>query len=206
MNYDFRFSRILGIEALKLKLGIKEGTTGEAGPAGPTGAIQGPTGATGSQGPQGIQGLTGGTGPQGPIGLTGNTGPTGADGAQGIQGIQGIQGPQGDVGPSGPTGPAGIGSANSGAATIDFGPFPGSSDTTVSVTGQASILSGSKVQAWIRPVATADHSADEHLVEPIQIIAGNIVVGVGFTIYGLNTNQRGDTRLSGQFNVMWNWN
>lgn len=76
-----------------------------------------------------------------------------------------------------------------GTATIDFGAFPGVSDASVAVTGQTGIVAGSIVQAWIRPVATADHSADEHLIETIKVVAGNIVAGTGFTIYASNTSQ-----------------
>jgi hypothetical protein len=76
-----------------------------------------------------------------------------------------------------------------GTATLDFGAFPGKSDASVAVTGQTGIVSGSLVEAWIRPVATADHSADEHMLETLKVFAGNIVAGTGFTIYGFNTNQ-----------------
>lgn len=76
-----------------------------------------------------------------------------------------------------------------GTATLDFGAFPGKSDASVAVTGQAGILSGSLVEAWILPAATADHSADEHLVETLKVVAGNISAGTGFTIYGINTSQ-----------------
>ena len=75
-----------------------------------------------------------------------------------------------------------------GTATLNFGAFPGASDASVAVTGQTGILSGSYVEAWIRPAATADHSADEHVLETIRVMAGNISAGVGFTIYGINTN------------------
>lgn len=76
----------------------------------------------------------------------------------------------------------------SGTTTLDFGAFPGASDASVAVTGQAAIVAGSIVGAWIRPVATADHTADEHMVETIEVVAGNISAGVGFTIYGFNTD------------------
>jgi len=69
-----------------------------------------------------------------------------------------------------------------GTTTVNFGAFPGSYDTSVAV-AQPAILGTSLVEAWLYPVATADHSADEHLVEPIKVIAGNVVAGVGFTIY-----------------------
>jgi hypothetical protein len=59
----------------------------------------------------------------------------------------------------------------------------------VAVTGQAGILAGSLVEAWLFPAATADHTADEHWVETIEVMAGNVVAGTGFTIYGINECQ-----------------
>lgn len=76
-----------------------------------------------------------------------------------------------------------------GTATLDFGAFPGASDASVAVTGQGSILAGSLAEAYLFPAATTDHTADEHLVETIRIVAGPVTAGVGFTIYGFNTNQ-----------------
>lgn len=76
-----------------------------------------------------------------------------------------------------------------GTATLDFGTFPGKSDASVAVTGQAGIVAGSLVEAWIRPVATADHTADEHMVETLKVFAANIIAGTGFTIYGFNTSE-----------------
>ena len=94
----------------------------------------------------------------------------------------------------------------SGTATLDFGAFPGKTDASVAVTGQAAIVSGSLVGAWLRPVATADHTADEHMVESLAVIAANIVAGTGFTIYGVSTNQYGQsTRLYGTWSVSWAW-
>jgi hypothetical protein len=77
----------------------------------------------------------------------------------------------------------------SGTADLDFGAFPGKSDASVAVTGQTGIGTGSLVEAWLRPVDTADHTADEHLIETLRVLAGNIIAGTGFTIYGFNTNQ-----------------
>ena len=76
-----------------------------------------------------------------------------------------------------------------GTAVIDFGAFPGKSDASVDVIGQSSIVAGSLVEAWIRPVATADHSADEHMLETLKVFAGNIVAGTGFTVYAFNASQ-----------------
>jgi hypothetical protein len=61
-------------------------------------------------------------------------------------------------------------------------------------------------------------------VETLNVLAGNIVPGTGFTIYGKNTGQVNEqplghltsgqnraggagfgTRLYGQFNVSWQW-
>lgn len=73
-----------------------------------------------------------------------------------------------------------------GTGLLDFGSFPGESDTALVITGQALIKAAtSVVWAWVFPKDTADHSADEHIADPPRIIAGNVVDGVGFTIYGV---------------------
>jgi len=108
-----------------------------------------------------------------------------------------------------------------GTAEVDFGAFPGKSDASVAVTGQGGIASGSLVEAWIRAVASADHSADEHLVENLKIVAGNIVAGTGFTIYAFNTTPHfpgsdaidnvsppeptNSSRVYGTWKVNWAW-
>ena len=76
---------------------------------------------------------------------------------------------------------------NNGSTTVNFGAFPGTSDASVTIAGQASIGAGSKVKAYIIATATADHSADEHWAETLDVMAGNIVPGTGFTIYAKNT-------------------
>jgi hypothetical protein len=116
-----------------------------------------------------------------------------------------------------------------GTTTVNFGAFPGASDTSVAVTGQGGITSGNLVEAWILPAATADHTADEHWVEDFKVVAGNIVPGTGFTIYARNTNNlfsappsfntQGDTLgytgpdvggrgtlIYGAWNIAWVWN
>lgn len=108
-----------------------------------------------------------------------------------------------------------------GTAVLDFGVFPGKSDASVAVTGQAAIVAGSLVEAWIRPVASADHTADEHMLETLKVFAAAIVAGTGFTVYGVNTSEVNEevavedinsptgggrgTRIYGQFNVAWAW-
>jgi hypothetical protein len=91
--------------------------------------------------------------------------------------------------------------ASSGSTTVDFGAFPGATDTSKAITGQAGILAGSLVEAWMLPADTADHKADEHWVEEIQVHAGTIVAGTGFTIYARTRN----LRLHGLWNVGWVW-
>jgi len=82
---------------------------------------------------------------------------------------------------------AGYVPVTAGSGQINFGAFPGSTDAQLVITGQANILAGSIVEAFIMPAATADHTVDEHWLDPPRIQAGNIVPGVGFTIYGVNT-------------------
>lgn len=118
-----------------------------------------------------------------------------------------------------------------GTATLDFGAFPGKSDASVAVTGQAGIGAASIVEAWLLPAGTTDHTADEHMVETLHVVAATIVAGTGFTIYGFNTsqlneplsgwtntiNQLGEglappprggagTLIYGKWNVAWVWN
>lgn len=98
-----------------------------------------------------------------------------------------------------------------GTAVIDFGAFPGSTHATVAVTGQGGILTGSLAQAEIRPVATGDHSIEEHMAAPIKLWAAEIVAGTGFTVHGLvvwptGTSDGKGLRMYGQFNVFWVWN
>lgn len=107
-----------------------------------------------------------------------------------------------------------------GTATLNFGAFPGKTDTSVAVTGQTGILTSSLVEAWIRPADTAEHTADEHMLEAIKVSARDIVAGTGFTIYGIASSEIQDVagnktmekqrslghRLYGQYTVAWVWN
>jgi hypothetical protein len=129
---------------------------------------------------------------------------------------------------------AGVSGA-SGVTTIDFGAFPGGSDASVTITGQTGIdASSSQVQAWLMAQASDDHTADEHRVETLSVMAGNMITGVGFTIYAQNTSQTNEpldipgnnqnrnaltmtlgttspsvggqgTRIYGKWNVAWKW-
>lgn len=88
-----------------------------------------------------------------------------------------------------------------GTTAIDFGAFPGVTDATVDVTGQAGIVAGSLVGAWVRPEATAEHSVDEHRVEALEVVADTIVAATGFTIFG----RAGNNRLYGNWTLAWAW-
>lgn len=107
-----------------------------------------------------------------------------------------------------------------GTTTLDFGAFPGKSDASIAVTGQGAIVAGSLVEAWIRPVATADHTSDEHMLETLKVFAANIVAATGFTVYGFNTSQLNEpvdppwsdgirggkgTMIYGQWTIAWAW-
>lgn len=107
-----------------------------------------------------------------------------------------------------------------GTTTVDFGAFPGKTDVTATVTGQTAITGSSLVEAWIFPAATADHSVDEHWVDPPEVFAGNVSAGTGFTIYAVakkrsDIGQRADSlritnidnpRVYGLWTVAWVWN
>jgi len=99
--------------------------------------------------------------------------------------------------------------SGSGSTTVDFGAFPGAVDASAAITGQTGIVSGSLVGAWIRPVDTADHSADEHRIEGMAVVADSIVAGTGFTIYaredGPITVRNEGHRLYGLWTVAWAW-
>lgn len=87
-----------------------------------------------------------------------------------------------------------------GTAIVDFG-AGGATDTSIAVTGQSTIVAGSKVFASALAMASADHSADEHWAEELLVVAGNVVAGTGFTIYA--RGQRWPC--FGKFNVAWTW-
>ncbi len=76
----------------------------------------------------------------------------------------------------------------SGTSIVNFG-SGGSSHTTLNVIGQPAILAGSLVYAWVKPEATLDHSAEEHVVEDIRVYAASIIAGVGFTIHAVAGNE-----------------
>jgi len=87
-----------------------------------------------------------------------------------------------------------------GVAVIDFG-ASGKDIASLAITGQTGILSGSAIIVSILAIPSADHSADEHIAEEIDVFAGDIIAGTGFTIY---TRTR-SLALKGAWNVAWIW-
>ena len=91
-----------------------------------------------------------------------------------------------------------------GTATIDFGAAPGGNRAPdLVVTGQAAILSGSYVEAWMAADTSADHNVEEHALAATwtAFACGAIAAGTGFTIFG-----RAKTALTGVWTVRWVWN
>lgn len=89
--------------------------------------------------------------------------------------------------------------------TINFGAWPGSDEATLTIIGQANIVATSEIRVWVPAIATADHSADEHAMDPPAVTAGNIVPGVGFTVYATYPNSVRDFQAYGAWTVNWQW-
>ena len=95
-----------------------------------------------------------------------------------------------------------------GQATLDFGTAGSKTlDMTVLVTGQAAILAGSKVEAYLMGDTTADHSADEHIMAStmLRVVCSDIIAGTGFTIYAVCDDAIAKAGLTGQFTIQWVW-
>lgn len=82
---------------------------------------------------------------------------------------------------------------NQGTAEIDFGAFPGASDALLTLSGASfvGITTAALVEAYLYPKATVDHSADEHMVETILVMAlpETIVDDTGFQVFARNTSE-----------------
>jgi hypothetical protein len=90
-----------------------------------------------------------------------------------------------------------------GTATIDFGTFPGTSEASVVVTGQAAISATSKAEAYIMgDDSTGDHTVSDHRYLPLLIglTCGTPTAATGFTIHA-----RALDRLQGTFALRWVW-
>lgn len=113
-----------------------------------------------------------------------------------------------------------------GFQVVDFGAFPGKTDASAAVTGQAGIVASSLAQAEAWPPGnaattalhaitndgTADHTGDEHMVEHVKFRCKDVVAGTGFTIYafidvdGIGGPQADGQLLYGKWLVFWVWN
>ena len=118
-----------------------------------------------------------------------------------INSISGAIGLSGSAGAVGPAGPSGSLQWKGGATTLDFGVAPGDTTATVTIPGQTAILTSSIVSVWIPYSGSIDHSADEHLVEQITVMAGNIILNTSFDIMAYANNGP----VVGKFNVNWRW-
>lgn len=101
-----------------------------------------------------------------------------------------------------------------GSTTINFGAWPGSARATADVASQTGLVAGTRVEAFVLPVLTADHSIDEHRSVMLKVQAFYKVDGT-FTVEGYENAQhsikdnRGQYRkhfLHGQYTVGWAWN
>lgn len=102
-----------------------------------------------------------------------------------------------------PAATGGGGSPTSGTATLDFGAFPGASEVSVAVTGQAGITGTSAVVvAFAGDATSGGHTASDHKYAAplVGLTVGTISAGVGFTIYG-----RCLDKMQGAFVVNWQW-
>ena len=91
----------------------------------------------------------------------------------------------------------------SGVATIDFGPFPGAQEASVTITGQTGITSNSIVRVFVSANdSTASHTAADHSYLPLlaHMASGAPTAGAGFPIYARSMH-----KLQGQFKVRWAW-
>lgn len=90
--------------------------------------------------------------------------------------------------------------ASAGSAVLNFGAGTGTDLASVVVTGLTGILSNSHVEAWLMYEASTDNTEDEHLMVPLNLRCGTVVVGVGFTIYATSP-----WLLNGTYKVRWVW-
>ena len=80
-------------------------------------------------------------------------------------------------------GGGGSGGPTSGVAILNFGAFPGSPQASVTVSATDPSDTAAEIDAWVIPVATVDHSADEHTYDPPRVsgaVVGSTIVITGF--------------------------
>lgn len=93
---------------------------------------------------------------------------------------------------------------STGVVEADFGAVGtlGTSETSVAITGQTGITSSRNIAARIELSSTATHTAEDHRYAAtfLGVSVGNIVDGVGFTIY-----IRTLYPMTGTFSIRWAW-
>lgn len=87
---------------------------------------------------------------------------------------------------------------NAGRVLVDFA--GGKTIVSVSVSAPG-VVASSVISAQVSAIATTDHSADEHVVEEIEVRAGPPVPGAGFTVFARTRN----VKLFGKYTVSWVW-
>ena len=87
-------------------------------------------------------------------------------------------------------------------AVLDFGPWPGSNETLLSITGQGSIASTNLCFAQMLASVTPDHTESDHLYASalVDLSCSEIIPGSGFTIHACSLE-----RMQGTFKILWAW-
>lgn len=88
---------------------------------------------------------------------------------------------------------------------IDFGAAPGSTDTSVFVPVPG-IAADAIPHAWLYPMATDDHTVEDHIIAPIKVVAKPPVAGEGFYIFAFLDYSPAPGRVpyaTGQWFVAW---
>ena len=88
-----------------------------------------------------------------------------------------------------------------GRTQVDFGDSPGAIIASVLVPAPG-IVADSTVHGWIIGDLTLDHTAAQHREQPFRVTAGEVVPGVGFTIYAQAPL---GPPLTGKWSVGWLW-
>jgi len=89
-----------------------------------------------------------------------------------------------------------------GLVAVDFGAPPGSSSAEASVAAPT-VDGATLAEAWVVPADTADHSADEHIIDPPAVCAV-VVPGVGLRVIADASRNPGSV-LHGAWSVGYVW-
>lgn len=94
------------------------------------------------------------------------------------------------------------GAPSTGIALVNFGAGLNTSEVNLAVVGQTGILTTSVVRVNIEPVATSNHTVEDHRYAAtfIAVTADTIINGTSFTI-----RARTLYPMTGIFTVRWTW-